>query len=232
MAGYMLVRTIRPTEPLPLGEILFPLRYDIVMQEEVFTAWREFRDKVKVIRATRSGLPYRRIALVHKRRRELGLAREVSDWKAERKALKYHRGNISKLIMLYRIWCANKWDVRKGLLSFKKPLDGPKTTEGFPAPPGVFLAHGQHRTAALWGAGVRELAPEHYIIKEVLDFKPPDFTRVMVQEGILDEAGFCDFARLRFDELPEDVSTAGGLVGWSRSAGLDWLARYVEFYFG
>ena len=224
----------RPSErDLSLAEIIFPLRYDIVAQEETLRlAGAEKFSVQEIVDSTNGKLPFLRIWVAHERQRAWGYAESINDTRHARQARRYHRGNTKKLVKLYRSIKKRGYVPGEGQFSLKYPVDDALTTEGHKVPPdSFFLTNGQHRLATLWGMSYRTMPKEWYFITEVKGLRVPEYTYGFIKMGHLDEKGFCDFARLRFANLPLNVDNARALYDWARDTGQpDWLAYYVERY--
>ena len=218
--------------PLSIVDVVFPLRYDILAQQQVYDLYAEgMRNPSALARATRETLVFERIRIAHARFRAWGrMSSDLPQARIERQAARYHTGNIRKLVGLYKSIEDVGFNPDLGRFSFKRPVDDALTTEGHPAPPGeLFLTNGQHRLAALWTMGHRELAPSWYCIKDVENLVVPEFTFGYILDGSLTEKEFCRFAQMRFP-TGGACDSINELAQWAAKTGHRWMSTYIDLY--
>lgn len=216
--------------PIHLGEVLFPLRYDVVVQAPVVKALSQL-DVPGFLEAGRDTPIYHHIGLAEPVYQEMGLIKELSGRELHRRTQRHYRNRIKKLISQYH--SINRgWDTRRGLLYYKQMVNPTVTTSGFPVPDGLFLGDGQHRTTVLLALGYVTL-PDSIATTEVKDgndYRPLDMTYGYVRAGHCTEQQFVDFARFRFPEVPVQLRGVQALADWTKDNGPEWAVEYIKLY--
>jgi len=221
---------------LLLGEVLFPLRYDIYVMAEYLDFYEKNKDKGHDWLLT--NIPeymQQRTELVHDLRREWALIGDMPDDKWKRRKDKYNQANVKVLIELWE-------DVRKrgflgtgeGHFGFKVIADESQTYEGHIPPRGsLYLTNGQHRMVVLLAMGKTGIPPEWYNVVTVRNFEPIETTHEYIKRGWISEAEFVSFARLRFPQIPEEIVTVRDFSKWAHDTDQPgWLYYYLKVYWG
>lgn len=210
-----------------LGEILFPLRYDVVAQSAFTRLFnRHFASDLQEV--ARDPLYTHIEATVGHERKLCGLSPYYPEGR-EATCEAYYKARLIKLIGLHRS-LAGGWDYTQDRLVFIRPREGMTTSLGHPLPEGAFLANGQHRMITLFGMGIRELDDEQYGYKDATH-NPLEMTGLYMERGLITQRQFVDFARLRFS-FPKRIKGVRGLSTWAARSGPDWLCEYIEIYWG
>jgi len=220
--------------PVHLGEVLFPLRYDVVVQAPVAKALSHLHEDIPgLLEAGRDTPIYHHIGLAEPVYQKMELMDELSagselDCRTE----KHYRNRIKKLIACYHS-ISEGWDTRRGLIYYKRVVNPTVTTSGFPLPgDGPFLGDGQHRTTALLALGYVTL-PDSVAVIEVSDgYQPVDMTYGYIQAGHCTEQQFVDFARFRFPKVPEQIGRVQALADWMKDNAPEWAVEYTRIYWG
>lgn len=217
-----------------LGEVLFPLRFDIWDQAPVIEEMsRLYGDTLAMLEAGRDTAIYRHVVIAEPVYQEIGLLSPRSGADLEYRIERYYGARVEKFVTYYNS-IKQGWDKDQDKIYFKKVENPTVTTAGFPVPDGLFLANGQHRVAALLALNYTEL-PDYMagiVTRDGADFIPLDMTWPYIQAGACTERDFVKFARLRFD-LPARVAKIAGLRQWAeRTDALAWLLEYLDLYWG
>ena len=236
--NYIQVGRAAGNDPLSLGRVLFPLRYDIFVQERFLRVFYKERQDGNVADVVTDYPQYMRdrIELVHRLRQKWGLLEVYDEAKFQRRVKKYVPANIGKLVA---IWESVR---RRGYLGtgcghflFKKIADNSTTLEGHKPPmdDSLFLTNGQHRCVALLAMGKPVIPPEWYGVIIVNDFRPIETTFEYIQRGLISEAEFVNFGRLRFPRIPTEVVTIKDFSKWAHDTKQsEWLHYYLNLYWG
>ena len=216
---------------LSIGNVLFPLRYDIYVQAQYFEFYEE--NKAKGRDWLLDNIPLymkRRIDVVHDLRRKWGYIVNMPNAKWLRRKAKYSQANVEVLIDLWeKVKKEGYLGNTKGKLQFRHDLEPTQTLEGHVPPEGYFLTHGQHRMVVLLALGYKEIPAEWHSITTVRSFRAIETTCEYIKRHWISEAEFVDFARLRFPQIPDEVVTIRDL----RKRDLpEWFQYYLKEYWG
>lgn len=219
--------------PVSLGEVLFPLRYDVYDQapdiKELCLAYGN--DTPGIMEAGCDSAIHRHLVIADPAYQAIGKLKPRSGAELEYRIERYYGARMTKLTDCY--WSIKRgWDRSQHKIYYKQVVDPTTTSLGNPVPDGLFLADGQHRTIALLALGYNEL-PEHIAsiqVKSGAEFQPLDLTWAYIQAGECTEQKFVDFARFRFPDIPEEIVWTDGLFEWAYTHALDWLCNYIEIY--
>ena len=228
------------TAPLPLGRVLFPLRYDIVVQAPFLSKfYAERQDDPDTLHSVVENYPeymYQRIVVTHTLRQKWGLLTSMPAAKFERRVRKYIPANIGKLVAIWEsVRVKGYLGTGNGKVHFKKILDEQQTLEGhdLPGEDALYLTNGQHRSVVLLAMGRTVLPKDWYSITLVRGFRPIETTGEYVRRGWISESEFVDFARLRFPSIPAGVHDIKLLRQWAKDTNQpQWLAYYLDLYWG
>jgi len=217
-----------------LGEVLFPLRFDVWDQAPVIEEMsRLYGNTLAMLEAGHDTAIHRHVVIADPVYQEIGLLAPCSDAELEHRIERYYGARMEKLVSYYNS-IKKGWDKDQEKIYFKRVENPTVTTAGFPVPDGLFLTNGQHRTAVLLALNYTEL-PDHIaavVTRDGADFIPLDLTWPCIQAGACTERDFVKFARLRFD-LPARVSKIAGLRQWARQTDAPaWLLEYLDLYWG
>ncbi len=219
---------------LSFGRVLFPLRYDIVAQGNIFgECVKKFPLRLRPFaRATEGTVMVEHLEALTDMHLAAGSFLDRGECWRKRRVERYHLGNVRKLLGIYKSVKKSGWQ-HHGQLIFKA-LEDPihtRTMLGVLAPDCLFLTNGQHRCTVLWALGFRELSDDMWTTA-VRDssFLPLDTTEYYILRGLMTELDYIKFARLRFDVLP-NIVTVKELLGWAIfSRQPAWLARFIRFH--
>jgi hypothetical protein len=216
------------------GRVLFPLRYDIIAQGNIFKECVEkFPLELKQFAAaTEDTVMIDHLEALTDMHLEAGsFADRGAHWR-KRRIERYHLGNLRKLLKIYKSVKKDGWQPY-GSLTFKSLTDPThtKTILGVVAPDCLFLTNGQHRCTVLWALGYRTLSEDMWAASpRDNSFVPLDTTEYYIRRGLMTERDYVKFARLRF-KVPPNISKVRELLGWARfSEQPDWLARFIRFH--
>lgn len=215
-----------------LGEILFPLRYDVVAQAPFVELYqsRDWQSTEALVEAARSLVLEAHVAMLHEHERELVGADTLLASQVKEVFERYYRARVEKLAGLCDS-LAKGWDYTDNALAFNQPPSDGLTSMDNPVPPGHFLCNGQHRMIVLYGMGMRELRPKQYNLRPMdSGFIPLETTGVYVKAGLITEKQFVEFARLRFHEIPKRIRTVKSLAWWMQNNGPEWVIEYIKLY--
>lgn len=226
-------------EPLLLGRVLFPLRYDIFVQEQFLRQFYKARqDDLEKLRTVIEDAPRymrQRIVVAHRLRQKWGFLIVKDEAKFQRRVDKYVSGNIGKLVSVWesvRIQ-GYKGTTTGGKLHFKKMLDDGLTLEDHkqPGKDALYLTNGQHRCVVLLAMGKSTIPETWYAVKTVRQFRPIETTHEYIKRGWLSEKEFIRFARLRFPTIPTEIINIQDFRRWAADLPR-WLHYYLDIYWG
>ena len=220
---------------IQLGEVLFPLRYDVWDQAP---ATRElctrYDSTMLMVMPGYDTAIYRHVVIGDPVYQGIGLLKPLVGEELAHRIERYYAARLEKLVTCYRS-IEQGWDRGEDMIYFKQVVNPTTTTAGNPVPDGLFLTNGQHRTIALLALGHTEL-PEYMagiMAKDGADFQPLDMTWPYIQAGECTERDFVRFARFRFSDIPKRVKKIAGLRQWAkRTKSPGWLLEYLDIYWG
>lgn len=217
-----------------LGEVVFPLRYDVWAQARALKQLICLsQDPDELLVLGRETPICRGVALAIPVYQRMGKLPPLTEEQFEVRCERHYQANMRKLAACY-VSISQGWDTSKPRLCYHRVQAPAVTTEGHTAPDGLFLTDGQHRTAVLLALG-NTVLPDHVagtLTVPGTEFFPLDVTHAYVEAGECAEQDFVEFARVRFD-IPARIKDIRGLREWATQASaLDWLARYIGIYWG
>jgi len=220
---------------IQLGEVLFPLRYDVWDQAPAIRELAQTWDSALLMLAPgRSTAIFRHVVIGDPVYQAVGLLAPLAGAELGRRIERYYASRLEKLAGYY--WSIKQgWDRSQDPIYFKQVVNPTVTTAGYPVPEGLFLTNGQHRVIALLALGYAAL-PSYIadvMVKDGADFQPLDMTWPYIQAGECTERDFVNFARFRFEDIPKWVKKIAGLRQWAeRTDAASWLLEYLDFYWG
>ena len=232
--------TIAGPEPSPkvslaIGEVIFPLRYDVVAR----AGWlidgyepnrRLFgKDFIKFAEGQEGSVAWYSPRITHDYTLNVLRRPPIPEEKRTIVHQRYFLGGMRKLIGIYES-LRKGWSGGQPSIGLLVP-SGAKTSEGLPLPAHGFLADGQHRMISLWAHGFRELSPGMYMYYRAQGaYFPLDLTHCYIDAGLLSEYEFVEFARVRYPDHP--ASDLYELEQWSIEEEIVWLTAHINHYFG
>lgn len=219
---------------IKLGEVLFPLRYDVWDQYPVVAELSRLHGNVLgMLEAGRNTAIHRHIVIADPVYQAIGLLKPLAGEELRRRMERYYGAHLEKLTSYYRSIKNRGWDRSQHKIYYKRLSNPTITSAGNLVPDGLFLSDGQHRTTALLALGYTEL-PDYMAATEPrngADFLPLDMTWAYIKAGECTEQKFVEFARLRFPDIPEEIETAQWLADWMwENNGPEWVVEYIKLY--
>lgn len=213
-------------EPLPIDELISPLRYDVLVREQYLRFVGEHLDlydaDVEDFLARSQRHPYRRwfdAVAVH-RIRPGAEGRAVLDGTFEER--------IHKTVRLYRTITGEGFDARYPIVVRSA---GPvvTTTTGKTLSGRLFPSDGCHRLALLRLLGHRQLPPAWYRLQTEPGWRPPDNTHTLITSLGLTPEEHCAFLSLGYaDTVCTDPAELLGHVAATRPARLPELREVLR----
>lgn len=221
--------------PIHLGEVLFPLRYDVWAQAPAIKELsRLCGDTLGMLEAGRDTAIYRHGVVACSVYQAIGLVKLLTGETLEAWTERHYRNRMDKLLSLYES-IKQGWDRRQSRIYFNRVANPTTTTIGNPVPDGLFLSEGQHRTAVLLALGYTEL-PDYIagtMVRYGSTYQPLDMTHAYIKAGLCAKQQFVDFARFRYTDIPGKTTTIEGLRAWAEEAGMPgWFIDYLGIYWG
>jgi len=224
-------------EDLLYGEVIFPLRYDIMSQAEAYKPLYDAADGDldKMVELCQDGIFPRHIRLMDNMFQELGVKRTLEGALQDKRVTRYIKGNFKKLNAIYESFRAHGWLSNEDRIFFNIPLNTPLTTEGHQAPPdGMFLANGQHRCISWWAhTGKPVFIQKMWGTRQRHAFAIVETTQRYINAGLLSPEEYVRFARTRYPDIDRRIKTVDGLRKWACDHVYPaWFHWYLDYYFG
>jgi len=207
MARRAAARVPAPSQALPVGPLISPLRFDIVTRVDYFrffeanaalaaSSWPDYVDLAMT-------QPYyawfRSVAMA--RRRFARLAAHHQD--VNERWIRYRfEQRLKTSNALYRNFAEHGFD-RRWTLIFRKPSIVLPTETGKLVQRDVFVTDGCHRLALLIYAGAAQISPAYYrVIPHKAPFRPIDNTSIMLQRTQVSMDEYVRFLALGYGAQP------------------------------
>ena len=221
---------------IQLGEVLFPLRYDVWDQAWAIKELCRLNDDIPapMLETGRNTAIHRHVVIADPVYQAIGLLKPLAGEDLAHRIERYYAARLKKLADYYRS-LGEGWNKGEDMIYFKQVVNPTKTSAGNPVPEGLFLTNGQHRVIALLALGYTALPfyMADIMVRDGADFLPLDMTWPYIQAGECTERDFVRFARLRFNDIPKRVRKIAGLRQWAeRTKSPDWLLEYLDIYWG
>jgi len=220
--------------PIKLGEVLFPLRYDV---------WDQFPEVKRLGSMRRTGirdlLELGRNTSIHRHTviadpvyQAIGALAPFTGAELDYRIERYYGAHLEKLTSYY-VSIDQGWDETKDKILYHHVSNPTVTSIGNPVPgDGLFLTNGQHRTTVLLALGYTELPDSIAAIDERdgSTFIPLDMTYAYIVAGACTELSFVNFARFRFPAIPAQITDVQSLSTWMKFNGPQWVVDYIKLY--
>jgi len=221
--------------PIKLGDVLFPLRYDVWDQSPAVKRLGSMRrtgirDLLEIGRGTSI---HRHTVIADPVYQAIGALPSLAGTELDRRIERYYGAHLEKLTSYY-VSIERGWDKTQDKIYYHRVLNPTVTSIGNPVPDGLFLTNGQHRTTALLALGYTEL-PDSIADTDERDgetFIPLDMTHAYINAGVCTEQDFVNFARFRFPSIPKQITDIQSLSAWMKSNGPQWATDYIKLYWG
>lgn len=188
-------RWIDGERPLPIGELISPLRYDILVRRQYLEFLQEHRELYD-----RDFEEYTRLALGHPyfvwfreiaypRRQEIRIRSE--DMRVA------FQNRLRKTTSLYESFTTNGFDTRYPIL-IRSGTQFTPTSTGKALAPRRFPIDGCHRLALLHMHGQTELPPDFYRVERCRNFTSIDNTQILLGTLDLEPAEYWSFLSLGY----------------------------------
>lgn len=208
----------RPTEPMPFGDVLFPLRVDVPLISKTLAfydgnkdLWQKNREEF--YRQARSTYYYRNLSLV-----------PAVHWRAQRGKRPWnqrhletvYRKQMARWFAVYEAIVAGGYNSQYPITIYK-PKRALKTTDGFNErhvpQQTFFMGNGRHRTAILIHLGQTGWLPGQYIVKHIQPYTPWEVTHLYMRHGWVSEQQFMNFVGMSI-AYPACIETVDELFEW------------------
>jgi len=234
----VVARTVRPDEPISLGEILFPCRFDLIKRAEFVPFYLEHKalweqDKAAFVALAKEQRTITYLHPIATSQRYREFFRAPTPWterEIQRRADRLLAKNSRVLSELYHSIVEGGWNPLYPV-RLKRLLNPAPYVSGRPITNDVVYSDGQHRVIILISQGQRELRPDQYQIAEISSrFDGLETTDCYIEHGLCTEAEFCDFARWRYP-VPEEIEDTYSLYQWGMDNNIaPWWERYMRDY--
>ena len=219
--------------PIKLGDVLFPLRYDVWDQFPDVKRLGDLRSKGidGLLELGRDTSIHRHPAIADPVYQAIGALRPLAGVELDRRVERYYGAHLEKLTSYY-VSIERGWDETQHKIYYHHVSNPTVTSIGNFVPDGLFLTNGQHRTTVLLALGYTEL-PDHIAETDECDgktFFPLDMTYAYIVAGACTEQSFVNFARFRFPDVPEQIVDVHSLSNWMKLNGPQWVVEYIKIY--
>jgi len=219
--------------PIKLGEVLFPLRYDVWDQFPEVKRLGSMRKAGKdgLLELGRNTSIHRHIVIADPVYQAIGALPPLAGAELEYRVERYYGAHLEKLTSYY-VSIDQKWDETQHKIYYHHVSNPTVTSIGNPVPDGLFLTNGQHRTTVLLALGYTEL-PDSIADTNECDgatFIPLDMTYAYIVAGECTELSFVNFARFRFPAIPAQITDIQSLSAWMKLNGPQWVVDYIKLY--
>jgi len=219
--------------PVKLGDILFPLRYDVWDQFPEVKRLGSMRKEGKegLLELGRDTSIHRHTVIADPVYQTIGALKPLAGTELDRRIERYYGAHLEKLTSYY-VSIERGWDETQHKIYYHRVLNPTVTSIGNFVPDGLFLANGQHRTTALLALGYTEL-PDSIAATDERDgetFFPLDMTYAYIVADACTEQSFVNFARFRFSDIPEQITDVQSLSDWMKTNGPQWVVDYIKIY--
>ena len=219
--------------PIKLGEVLFPLRYDVWDQFPEVKRLGDMRKEGRgdILELGRDTSIHRHVVIADPVYQAIGMLKPLAGVELDRRVERYYGAHLEKLTSYY-VSIDKGWDETQHKLRYHRVLNPTVTSIGNPVPDGLFLTNGQHRTVVLLALGYTEL-PDSTAENDERDgetFLPLDITHAYIRADACTEQSFVNFARFRFPDIPEQITDVQSLSDWMKSNGPQWVVDYIKIY--
>ena len=219
--------------PIKLGDVLFPLRYDV---------WDQFPEVKKLGDMRKKGIGdllelghdtsiHRHTVIADPVYQAIGALRPLAGTELDRRIERYYGAHLEKLTSYY-VSIEQGWDETQHKIRYHRVSNPTVTSIGNFVPDGLFLTNGQHRTTVLLALGYTEL-PDSIADTDERDgatFIPLDMTQAYIEAGECTQEKFVNFTRFRFPDIPEQITDVQSLSDWMKSNGPLWVVDYIKIY--
>lgn len=232
--------TTQPAFDINMGDFLFPLRYDLIKRAEFYEFYVKNRelwrtDRNEFLRQARSTIAYLHPLLMNPwMRRHFNLPeRSLKQIKAY--ADKALEANCEKSIDIWESIEKSGFDPQVSMIYLKEARDPLPTVTGREPPPDTwYFSDGQHRLTALIAMGHTVLKQGWWGVKIIVSaFRPLEATHMYIEEGLMTEEDYVDFARWRF-QIPPEIVSAAELAEYAESTDdvPVWVADWTRAHWG